>query len=192
MFKKLSNQLNKTIHMSDKNKQDLSPSATALFIETIYNDVGSFEDKTISVLGSKSGILPVGIGLLNPMDMVIFQDDDPDKALISNLKHFETNYDLIVGMNNIPFDASSFDISIVGPSFDKSKTKNYENIKAGLAISKVVYALYPNRLKDKLLANFSNIEVCGSIPIAIKGSSNYSKNENKETIFDILKIINNQ
>jgi hypothetical protein len=166
---RIENQLNK---VKTSNKIDDLSAKNAKELLEIITENELLQNKSVALIGSKSGILLVGTGLLYPKYLVSIHTESFDQIISQNTESFKIPCDLILTIKP-PFQPQSFDISIVNPQLNKSKLTDFSEIKIALKISKKIYFSFRSDQLKYFQDNFPNLEIIGKIVVNSTLSQHY-------------------
>lgn len=187
----LKNQLNKVKCVSENASKscdhDIPASSAFQILNLIYEDSQGFEGKKVLILNSSTGILPIGVKLLNPLIVVLLLKSMPNGVLKDNLSQFSSSTDVVVS-SYFPFHQASFDLGIIGPVLDKAQATDISSISLAQLACKKLYCVYKSVHQKVLLEKHRQSEIVGSVNIKMPGYSNYSKQNAGSEEFVIFRI----
>lgn len=183
-MKTIVNQLNK---VKPLNTQDLEAESTGKFLDFVLEQERTFENKSVAVFNSESGILHIGANLLSPRIICSILDSSQNEAIKSNLSSFNVICDFIQTKTS-PFTDKSIDVAILGPALDKLKQTDLSCVECAFKFAKKVYCLFKAEHKQVLLNKFINSLSIGSVQVRMPGSSNYHKQNNSHSEYIVFKV----
>ncbi|ELA41420.1 uncharacterized protein VICG_01525 [Vittaforma corneae ATCC 50505] len=194
-MKCLANQLNKvknfSEHTSKTKSHDINPSIATEVLNCILKEEDTIENKHILVLNSEAGILHVGLNLCHPVFLTSIVSDTPNENIKQNVTEFNVSCDFIVSNTQV-FKKNALDIAVVGPILEKSKCSSLSLIKMATQTAKITYCVFQTEHMKKLVENFPNYTVIGTVNIKMPGSSNYYKQNIGHVEHTIFKLKNNE
>lgn len=183
-MKTVVNQLNK-VKLSNTN--DIEAESASEFILSVLNNEESLNDKSIVVLNSESGILHVGISLLQPREMCSVIQSSLSDTLKANICTFNVCCDFILS-RSCPFKHQSMDVAVIGPMTDKSKYTDLSYVEISTKMAKTVYCMFKSEHKQVLLNKFTNASILGVMKIKNLISSKCDKKNEIYTEYTIFKV----
>lgn len=189
---RIENQLNKvkTNLKSSSKVIDITPKTTREIIESVLEvEQLDLECSSVAVIGSKSGMLLFGIGLLSPQYLVAINAESMEETIEYNLSSLQIACDLIES-NISPLISNCIDMAIVGPQLDKSKITNLSDINLAVKLAKKVYCCFRTEHINVLLDKYPKASIINKILINVPLSANYQKDALNIKEFIIFKISN--